>query len=117
SRWARGTLWAPTTIQSLRSHRGDVSRHRARVRVRVAEDDARIRGVHLVEPMSVLTQDHVTVDGDWFCVSTVKLSVEHHGGKWYETYIFPSNGKKITTWQEVWGQRYATQAEAEAGHA
>jgi hypothetical protein len=52
-----------------------------------------------------------------YCVSTVALSVEHFGGMWYETYIFPSDGKKITHWIEVWGTRYATRDEAVAGHA
>lgn len=51
-----------------------------------------------------------------YCVSTVALSVEHHGGKWYETYIFPADGKEITDWLEVWGERYATRDEAVAGH-
>lgn len=52
-----------------------------------------------------------------YCVSTVALTVEHHGGMWYETYIFPADGEKITGWSEVWGERYATRDEAVAGHA
>lgn len=51
------------------------------------------------------------------CVSTVKLFSEHSGGMWFETYIFPANGEKITGWAEVWGERYATEDEAVAGHA
>lgn len=51
-----------------------------------------------------------------FCVSTVDLAVEHHGGMWYETYIFPADGERITEWGEVWGVRYATRDEAVAGH-
>ena len=51
-----------------------------------------------------------------YCVSTVALSVEHHGGMWYETYIFPADGEEITGWSEVWGTRYATRDEALAGH-
>lgn len=51
-----------------------------------------------------------------YCVSTVSLSVEHHGGMWYETYIFPADGKEITGWLEVWGVRYATRDEAVIGH-
>jgi len=51
-----------------------------------------------------------------YCVSTVGLAVEHHGGKWFETYIFPANGEEITGWLEVWGVRYATEAEARDGH-
>jgi hypothetical protein len=54
---------------------------------------------------------------DNYCVSTVKLSVEHDRGKWYETYIFPADGKQVTEWIEVWGTRYATQPEAVEGHA
>lgn len=51
-----------------------------------------------------------------YCVSTVALGVEHHGGMWYETYIFPANGEKITDSSEVWGTRYATRDEAVDGH-
>jgi hypothetical protein len=51
-----------------------------------------------------------------YCVSTVALSVEHHGGMWYETYIFPADGKEITGWLEEWGTRYRTRDEAVAGH-
>jgi hypothetical protein len=51
-----------------------------------------------------------------YCVSTVLLGFEHYNG-WYETYIFPADGEKITGWLEVWGQRYWTYEEAVAGHA
>jgi hypothetical protein len=56
------------------------------------------------------------------CVSTVALSTEHEwgpepsGGYWFETYIFPSDGEKITSWLEEWGVRYRTEDEARAGH-
>lgn len=56
------------------------------------------------------------------CVSTVALRVEHSwggadGGYWFETYIFPSDGEKITEWLEEWGTRYRTETEAREGHA
>lgn len=58
-----------------------------------------------------------------FCVSTVALGVPHHWGRytgkpeyWFETYIFPSDGKDITEWLERWGQRYKTEDEARDGH-
>ena len=55
------------------------------------------------------------------CVSTVALSVPHSwaGGDGYlfETYIFPSDGSKITDWLEEWGTRYRTVDEAVRGHA
>lgn len=51
-----------------------------------------------------------------YCVSTVELRIEHHGGMWFETYIFPANGEEITGWSEVWGTRYATSQEAVDGH-
>lgn len=54
---------------------------------------------------------------DGYCVSTVALSIEHDGGMWYETYIFPAADGEITDWIEVWGVRYATRGEAVAGHA
>src|SRR5207248_9874464 len=52
-----------------------------------------------------------------YLVSTVALRVEHHGGMWYETYIFPAKDGEITDWSEVWGVRYATRNEAIEGHA
>jgi hypothetical protein len=52
-----------------------------------------------------------------YCVSTVALTIEHHGGMWYETYIFPADGKKITGWLEEWGTRYRTREKAVEGHA
>ena len=45
-------------------------------------------------------------------VSTVRLPIEHHGGMWYETMIFPQG-----SWCELFCERYTTQAEAEVGHA
>lgn len=51
-----------------------------------------------------------------FCVSTVRLAVEHAGGMWFETYVFPSNGKDISDYGEVWGTRYRTEEEAAANH-
>lgn len=54
--------------------------------------------------------------GEW-CVSTVALSIEHYGGMWYETYIFPADGKEIIEWLESWGTRYRTRDEAVDGHA
>ena len=55
-----------------------------------------------------------------WCVSTVKLSVAHSwthgGGYWYETYIFPSDGEKVTDWLEAWGDRYRTEDDARRGH-
>lgn len=53
--------------------------------------------------------------GPW-CVSTVELRIEHHGGMWFETYIFEADGEKITNWIESWGIRYRTAAEATRGH-
>jgi hypothetical protein len=52
-----------------------------------------------------------------YAVSTVSLSIEHSGGTWYETYIFPAEGEEIVEWIEVWGVRYATRDEAAKGHA
>ena len=51
-----------------------------------------------------------------YCVSTVQLAIEHHGGMWYETYIFPADGKQITGWLEVWGERYPDRGSAISGH-
>jgi hypothetical protein len=51
-----------------------------------------------------------------YCVSTVALAIEHNGGMWYETYIFPADGKEITEWGEVWGTRYPDREAAEIGH-
>lgn len=43
-------------------------------------------------------------------VSTVFLNIEHHGGMWFETMIFGGSYDEY-----CW--RYATKAEAIAGHA
>ena len=59
---------------------------------------------------------YVDVGEKQYCVSTVALTIEHHGGMWYETYIFPAENGKIAKFLEVWGARYATRGEAEEGH-
>jgi hypothetical protein len=62
-------------------------------------------------------QEHVIREGrPTYCVSTVQLAVEHPGGRWFETYVFPSNGRTITDWLEVWGERFVTEDEASARH-
>ena len=60
--------------------------------------------------------DEKTFIGD-YCVSTVSLAIEHWGGMWYETYIFPAKDEEIGGWHEVWGIRYRTRDEAMSGHA
>lgn len=45
-------------------------------------------------------------------VSTVFLELEHMGGMYYETMIFPQSSELISHFQE----RYKTQEKAEAGH-
>jgi len=48
-------------------------------------------------------------------VSTVFLELEHFGGMWYETMLFPEakGDVKVECWYE---ERYATREEAERGH-
>jgi len=60
---------------------------------------------------------YVTVGDNQYCVSTVSLIIEHYGGTWFETMIFPSDGFKITEFTNKFCDRYVTEAEAHAGHS
>lgn len=51
-----------------------------------------------------------------YCVSTIALSIEHYGGNWYETYIFPARNCDISEFMEIWGERYRTAEDALDGH-
>lgn len=50
------------------------------------------------------------------CVSTIFLCVEHWGGAWFESYVFPANGKEITDYSEVAGRRARTYEEVMQYH-
>jgi len=53
-------------------------------------------------------------------VSTVRLTIDHGFGgqpRWYETMVFPAEGEEITSFDELYCDRYETEAEALAGHA
>lgn len=50
-------------------------------------------------------------------VSTVALTVEHFGGAWYETMIFPCDeAGTVTDFGELYMDRYSTREQAERGH-
>ena len=52
-------------------------------------------------------------------VSTVRLCIDHGSGGtplWYETLVFPHDGKEITSWGEIDGSRYTTTEQAQEGH-
>lgn len=50
-----------------------------------------------------------------YLVSTIDLEFEHIGGR-YETAIYPIVDRR-PSFGEVWRRRYATEEEAEKGHA
>ncbi len=75
-------------------------------------------------------KDEVTVNGVVYQVSTVELSspvvqamdlfldlFQDRASGRYETMVFEVNAPASERWQEHYCQRYATEAEAEAGHA
>jgi hypothetical protein len=62
-------------------------------------------------------KDYVATDGGEVCVSTVALIIEHHGGMWYETMVFPSANGQVTDWGELSCRRYPNKHMAELGHA
>jgi len=61
-------------------------------------------------------KDYLKVDGKFVCVSTVGLGVEHYDNTWFETAVFPSDGKDITNYSEMYMKRYKTEQEAVDGH-
>ncbi len=62
-------------------------------------------------------KEYVKMGDKWFCVSTVDLlGIEHHGGTYFETMIFGSDGEKITDYSDRFCERYKTKQEAKEGH-
>lgn len=62
----------------------------------------------------------VRFGGKEYCVSTVQLPFDHgFGGTplWYETMIFKAADGEITSYRDLYCQRYVTRAEAAKGHA
>jgi hypothetical protein len=60
-------------------------------------------------------------DGQWYVVSTVRLSIDHSFGhgppQLFETMVFASsNGEGVTDWMDLDCDRYATEEEAQDGH-
>ncbi len=52
-------------------------------------------------------------------VSTARLSVDHSFGNtplWYETMVFPHNGKDVVSYGELDSDRYTTEEQAREGH-
>jgi hypothetical protein len=62
-------------------------------------------------------KDYVATDGGEVCVSTVALTIEHYGGMWYETMVFPSANGQVTDWGDLFCRRYPNKHKAELGHA
>ena len=60
--------------------------------------------------------DLKTYIGD-YCISTVALTIEHHGGMWYETYIFPADEDgNVLDWGELEGSYRGGMDHEEALH-
>lgn len=56
-----------------------------------------------------------------FCVSTVHLGIDHRFGEGpsliFETMVFRQENGKVTSFSDLYCDRYSTEAEAAAGHA
>jgi hypothetical protein len=55
-----------------------------------------------------------------YCVSTVHLGLNHQFGEGppliFETMVFGADGNEITSFMDLYCDRYSTEAEARAGH-
>lgn len=56
-----------------------------------------------------------------FWVSTIRLSIDHGSSfgrppLWYETMVFRQKDGEVTSWSDLYCNRYTTEDEARAGH-
>ncbi len=69
-----------------------------------------------IRPRDLDLKTYRKIGQNEYCISTVALTIEHYGGAWYETMIFPARNNKIESYGDIYSDRYATKEEAEAGH-